>query len=134
MRIDNKVFDYIEYELRHFKEYEKNLKELELDIIDGNPPPADGQPKGQGKKSSPTEQKAIKIMTNNVMLRMRKTVDAIKLVYEGLDREHQRFFDLNYIERAGAVKIYTETSLEEWTQRRWRKKIVYAVGRELGIL
>jgi hypothetical protein len=41
MRINKKIYNYIDYELSNYKYYEQKIKELRTDIIDSSPNPPD---------------------------------------------------------------------------------------------
>ncbi len=134
MKIDKKVYGYIEFELKHYNDNAKKIEEIRANIIETSPEPADGQPKGQGGTSKPTERKGIKLVSSTSLLKMESTNDAIKKVYKQLDKNYKDFFDWNYIKQVGIVKTCQKVNISEATFYRWRDKIVYAVGEEMGII
>ncbi len=134
MKIDKKVYNYIDFELKRYEENTKKIDEIRANIIDANPEPSDGQPKGQGGTGKPTERKAIKLVSSTALLKMESTNDAIKKVYKQLDQNYKDFFDWNYIKQVGIVRTCQEVNISEATFYRWRDKIVYAVGEEMGII
>lgn len=133
MRIDKKVYKYIDYELQHYEESKKKLEQLRLDIIESSPAPADGQPKGN-ITGNPTEQKALKLTSSVALLKIENTVNAIGRVYGQLSQEHKVFFDWNYKRNVGIVRTCQEIGIAEPTYYRWRDKIVYLVGEEMGLI
>ena len=133
MRIDKKVYKYIDYELQHFEENKKKLEELRLDIIDSSPEPSDGQPKGNST-GNPTEQKGMKLVSSTALLKIESTIKVIDKVYNQLNDEYKLFFNWNYKENAGIVRTCQEVNISEKTYYRWRDEIVYVVGREMGLI
>lgn len=134
MKIDKKVYGYIDYELKHYSENTKKIDEIRANIIEASPEPADGQPKGQGGTGKPTERKGIKLVSSTSLLKMESTNNAIKKVYSQLNEAYKDFFDWNYIKQVGIVRTCQEANISEATFYRWRDKIVYAVGEEMGII
>lgn len=133
MKIDKKVYNYIEFELQHYEENKEKLKEMRLDIIEASPEPSDGQPKGQGGNGKPTERKAVKLMTTIALIQLEKTIAAIETVKDRLNDDYKKFFEFNYIKQAGIVKTCNEIPIGERTYYNMRDKIVYAVGQEMGL-
>lgn len=134
MRIDKKVYKYIDYELMHYEDNKKKLEEIREEILESSPLPPDGQPKGQGSTSNPTEQKAVKLISSVALMKIEKTLDAINRVYNNLESDYKLFFDWHYIKGAGIVKTCQETKISEATYYRWRDRIIYMVGEEMGLI
>lgn len=133
MRIDKKIYKYIDYELQHYEENKKKLEELRLDIIDSSPEPSDGQPRGNST-GNPTEQKGIKLISSTVLLKIENTIKVIDKVYNQLNDEYKLFFDWNYKKCVGVVKTCIEVNISERTYYNMRDKIVYNVGIEMGLI
>ena len=133
MRIDKKVYKYIDYELQHYEENKKELERMRAEILDASPAPADGQPRGN-TIGNPTEQKTMKLVTSAAILRIERTTKAIDKIYSQLSKEYKRFFDLCYIDQVGIVKTCNDIPISEKTYYRWRDNITYSVGIELGLL
>ena len=57
----------MENELYQYWDNQKELEDLQNDIIEASPEPADGQPKGNATGNS-TEQKAVKLRTSRTIL------------------------------------------------------------------
>ena len=133
MRIDKKVYKYIDYELQHYEENKKELERLRNEILEASPTPADGQPRGN-TTSNPTEQKAMKLVSSIALLKIESTIKAIDRVYNQLNEDYKVFFDWNYKKSAGIVRTCQESNISENTYHRWRDNIVYSVGREMGLL
>ena len=135
MRIDKKVYNYIDYELSNYKYYEQKIEELKKEIIDSSPNPPDGQPKGN-MTTNPTLDKVIKLTTPMAIYRMEYNQECIKRALEKLDNYHNEFFEKNYIENNGNNKIGVcyELHISERTYYRMRNKIVEFAGKELGLI
>lgn len=133
MRIDKKVYKYIDYELQHYEENKKELERLREEILDARPVPADGQPRGNST-GNPTERKAMELISSTALLKIESTIKAIEKVYEQLADDYKMFFYWNYKRNAGIVKTCQEVNIAEKTYYRWRDSIVYNVGMELGLL
>ena len=134
MRIDKKVYKYIDYELLHYEDNKKRLDEIREEILEASPLPPDGQPHGQGGNSNPTEQKAVKLISSVALMKIEKTIGAIDKVYDRLENDHKKFFDWNYKKNAGIVRTCQEVGIAERTYYNMRDKIVYNVGMELGLI
>lgn len=134
MKIDKKVYNYIDYELQHYEDNKKRLEELKADIIDASPEPSDGQPKGQGGTGNPTESKALKLTSSVAIVKLESTLNAIEKVRSRLNEDYLKFFEFNYIKQAGIVKTCNEIPIGERTYYNMRDKIVYAVGQEMGLI
>ena len=133
MRLDKKVYKYIDYELQHYEENKKELERLREEILDASPAPADGQPRGNST-GNPTERKAMKLVSSTALLKIESTIKAIEKIYDQLNDDYKLFFDWNYKRNAGIVKTCQEVNIAEKTYYRWRDSIVYNVGMELGLL
>ncbi len=133
MKIDKKVYRYIEFELQHYEKNKKKLEEMRTDIIEESPEPSDGQPKGKNGNGKPTERKAFKLMSSTALLKLEDTITAIEKVKNQLNDDYTKFFELNYIKQAGIVKTCNEIPIGERTYYNMRDKIVYAVGQEMGL-
>ena len=104
MRINKKVYNYIDFELSNYKSYEKKINEIRNGIIDASPPPADGQTKGN-KKSDPTLDKVIQLSTPLAINRMEYNKACIDRALKKLDKIYNDFFERNYIKEESMVKI-----------------------------
>lgn len=133
MRIDKRVYKYIDQELQHYEDNKKKLLQLREEIIEASAAPSDGQPRGNAT-GNPTEQKTMKLVSSVALLRIENTVNAIEKVYNQLNDDYKLFFDWNYKNGAGIVKTCQEVNIAEKTYYRWRDNIVYSVGAELGLI
>lgn len=135
MRIDKKVFDYIDYELTNYKFYEQKIEEVKKEILDSSPNPPDGQPRGNAI-TNPTLDKVIKLTTPMAIYRMEYNKECINRALQKLDKYHNEFFKKNYIDNNGNNKIGVcyELHISERTYYRIRNKIVEYTGKEMGLI
>lgn len=133
MRINKKIYNYIDFELSNYKTYESKIEEIRKNIIDSSPPPADGQPKGN-KISNPTLNKVIELSTPIAISRMEFNKQCIDRALKKLDQVHNKFFERNYINEESIVKICNEMPIGERTYYRLKGKIIEYVAREMGML
>lgn len=133
MKIDKKVYKYIDYELQHYEDSKRELEHLRNEILEKGTTPADGQPRGN-TVGNPTEQKAMKLVSSTALLKIERNLKAIDRVYTKLSEEYRNFFEYNYIKQVGIVKVCQEVGIEERTYYRWKDNIIYNVGMEMGLL
>lgn len=133
MKINKKIYNYIDFELSNYKTYEKKIEEIRKGIIDSSPPPADGQPKGN-KKSDPTLDKVIELSTPLAISRMEFNKACIDKALKKLDQVHNKFFELNYIKEDSMIKICNDMPIGERTYYRLKGKIIEYVAREMGMI
>lgn len=135
MRINKKVFNYIDYELTNYKFYEKKINEIRNDIIESSSPPPDGQPKGN-KTSNPTLEKVISLNTPMAIYRMEYNKECIERALNKLDNEHNNFFQKNYVETDGnnKIKVCNEMPIGERTYYRMKRRLIEFVAREMGMI
>ena len=135
MRINKKVYNYIDYELTNYKSYEKKIEAIRQDIISSSPPPADGQPKGNNK-SDPTLDKVIRLSTPMAIYKMECNKECIENALKKLDADHKRFFEMNYKETDAnnKIKVCYDFPVSERTYYRMKGKIIEYVGKEMGLI
>lgn len=135
MRINKKVYDYIDYELINYKYYDEMINKIRKDIIESSPNPPDGLPKGN-RITDPTFDKVVKLTTPMTMYRIEHNKHCIERALEKLDIYHKEFFDKNYKENNGnnKIKVCYELAISERTYYRMRNKIVEYVGKEMGLI
>ena len=136
MRINKKIYNYIDYELSNYKFYEKKINEIRNNIIQESPPPADGQPKGKNHISNPTLDKVIELSTPLAIQRMEYNKKCIERALNKLDEYHIKFFEKNYKETDGnnKIKVCNEIPISERTYYRLKGKIIEYVAREMGMI
>jgi len=136
MRINKKLYNYIDYELTNYKEYAKAIENMKKDIIESSPPPSDGQPTAKNRVTDPTLDKVIQITTPMAIYRMEFNKRCIEKALSKLDSYHNEFFEKNYKENNGNNKIGVcyEMHISERTYYRMKNKVIEYVAREMGII
>lgn len=117
--------------------YRKNVYELNLlreEIIEGGPGPADGMPRGN-TTSNPTESKAARLMTSNVILCLERRLKAVARVLDKYQNnpEMLRLIDLRYIKGTHtAIGVMNELHISSKTFYRWRRELLECLATEMG--
>lgn len=134
MKIDKRLYKYIEYEMYHYDEYKKEIEQKKEEILEGSPAPPDGMPKGNAT-GNPTERKAMKLSMSVGFAAMEKTVKGIDKALSLLKDEHLKLFIQMYRKgRRDKYKMCDEIHISYRTFQRLRAELVTTVGRELGVL
>jgi RinA family phage transcriptional activator len=130
-RLSKNTYRYIENEIRHYKNTEKELKRLKDDLINES----SVAPEIRGSEvSSPTENKVIKLSLNKKITEMEKTIKAIEKVHRTLTRNKKSVMEEYWIGRYTTQGLAGKLGVDERTIRRWKKHIVYSVAIELKYL
>lgn len=134
MKIDKRVYRYIEYEMYHYIEYKKEIQNMREEILEGSPTPADGQPRGTST-GNPTENKALKLSMSVGYAAMEKTINAIDNALEMLTERHRKIFEMIYIKkRKDRYSMSDDLYISYDTLNRNKNELVEMVGRELGVV
>ena len=133
-RIPYRKKEFIKNELYQYWDNKKEYEELEGNIIDSSPPPADGQPKGNGT-GNPTESKAIKIINKTStrrLLTIEYRIRAIERAFTMLVPDEMQVVELIFKE--GKSQIYTEmnNNITKDTYYNTMNKIIWLVANEFG--
>lgn len=128
------IREYVKKELYQYWDNKKDLEELEADIIDESPEPADGQPKGNGV-GKPTERKAIKIYEKTGtkrLIKIEKNINAIEKAFKRLPEEEMEIVELIF--QKGQSQIYTEThnNISKDTYYNVMNKTIWITAIEMG--
>ena len=116
--------------------YRKNMFELNLlreEIIEGSPSP-DGMPRGN-TTSNPTESKAARLMTSNVILCLERRLKAVAMVLDRYQNNPDmlRLIELRYFKGTHtAIGVMSELHISSKTFYRWRKELLENLAAELG--
>lgn len=117
--------------------YRKNIHELELlreEIIESSPEPPDGMPRGN-QTSNPTESKAARLMTSNVILCLERRLKSIAKVLDRYSNnpEMMKLIELKYTKGTHtAIGVQTELHISSKTFYRWRRELLEDLAAELG--
>ena len=116
--------------------YRKNMFELNLlreEIIESSPTP-DGMPRGN-TTSNPTESKAARLMTSNVILCLERRLKAVARVLDRYQHnpEMLKLIELRYFKGTHtAIGVMSELHISSKTFYRWRKELLENLAAELG--
>ena len=135
MKINKRVFNYIDYELCNYESYKTKIDEIRKDILEESPHPPDGQPRGT-TASDITLDKVIKMNTPAALVRMEYTVGCINKILKKLDSEYNKFFKENYeVEKPNnKMRVCSEVHISESTYYRMKRNIIKLVAREMGMI
>lgn len=136
MKLSKEVRAYIEAELRNYHRIKRELDSAEKDIIFATPKRDANSHIKSTKISKPTETAAMKIQRDKRIRHMRRVIEAIEIVVEGLPEEKRKLIELKYWQRG---KKLTDTGVArlipcaERTVYRWNNEIIGDIAKELGI-
>jgi len=131
MKLDKRIYKYIEYELYNYNNSKENLEEMKRQIIETSGS-NDGQPRGN-EVSSQTENKAIKIMASTAIASTERIIKAIDEALYELGGTYRRLFEMKYVKKEGIVKICNEISMSERSFYNYKDRLVYTVAQKLGL-
>lgn len=134
MKIDKRIYKYIEYELFHYAQYRDEIKDIREEILEGSCSVSDGLPKGN-KTGNPTEDKTVKLLTSPALVQMEKIIKAVERSLSNLTDRHRKIFDMLYVKgRTDRYMMCDELHISYETFNINRREIVFKVGCELGII
>lgn len=134
IKVDKRIYRYIEYELYHYQQYKREIKEIREEILESGSFWGNGTPRGN-KIGNPTEDKTVKLMTTPALLQMEKIIKAVENVLPNLSKRHREIFDMVYIKgRTDRYMLCDELHISYETFNLNRREIVFKVGCELGVI
>lgn len=137
VKLPKNIVRYVEHNLYYYHEYIREIQRLRNDILYGVKITTD-ENVGGGRSnlpSSPTEQRAIELVTHRRLEKLERVTHAIKTVYDALPDEKRKLVKLKYWTRP---QRYTWDGIAEQlhiTKRqamRWRSEVIYAIAELLG--
>lgn len=131
MKLDKRIYKYIEYELYNYNNSKESLEEMKRQIIETSGS-NDGQPRGN-EVGSQTENKAIKIMTSTTIASTERIIKAIEDTLKELEGTYRKLFEMKYCKKEGIVKICNEIAMSERSFYNYKDKLVYMVAQKLGL-
>lgn len=133
-RIDSAVFRYIEKELYDYESTMKMIRNIKDDLRTDSGLSYETEKTGRTYRiSCPTEDKALKVLTNKQLNKAVETVKAIDRARDKLDDEDKRLFHLRYRDGYNWRKIISHhMPMSERTYYRRRNRIVSVVAEEMG--
>lgn len=132
--ITGKIRDFVEWQLIHYRENEKQLEQYKADLIP-SPTPSYSLTGGGGgnSESRPSEQLVLKMVTDRYIVETTRIVEAIKLVLSRSSEDDIQLIDLVYwkqtytVEGAGMI-----LNMSKSTAYRRVNNILTAIAVELG--
>lgn len=121
----------IENELYQYWDNKKELEEMQRDIIESSPDPADGQPRGNNT-SNTTEQKAIKLRTSRSILAVERRLKYIENAIARLNEDEQKIFEIIFKERHNQKMAETYRYISKDSYYNTYNKIIYFTAVEFG--
>lgn len=133
-KLDIAIRRYLERELRDYEKNKAYIEELRLDIIEASPSPELGMPSSPNRGNEQQTSKVDKLINNNQINRLERVTKSIYKVLEGLNEEQYNFY-VRYFQRGhGKCKVCLDMPISERTFERYKRRVVYALARELGYL
>ncbi|WJQ03219.1 transcriptional regulator [Geobacillus stearothermophilus] len=136
VKLPKNIVRYVEHNLYYYHEYLRDIERLRKDILYGRDNNDENIGGGRSNlPSSPTEQRAIELVTHRRLEKLERVTHAIKTVYEALPDEKRKLVKLKYWTRP---QRYTWDGIAEQlhiTKRqamRWRSEVIYAIAELLG--
>ena len=130
-KVPNYVKKKISAELYQYWDNKKELEELQRDILEESPAPADGQPRGNST-SDPTEQKAIKLRTSRTILAVERRLKYIENAIARLDESEKEVFYIIFKEKHNQKMAETYKYISYDTYYNVYRKIIYYTALEFG--
>lgn len=132
--MDKREKAFVELEMSRYEYYKKMISLERERILNASPKPPDGMPRGNAT-SNPTEQKAVKLLTNTAVLSMQMTIEAIDRVLKRSNALERQLFKLCYINgRKDYYRMCDDLHISYPTLRRYKSALIESVASELGIL
>ena len=132
MRIERRVFRYVEYELYNYDNTKKELERCREEILESSPSPP--EIKVQSGLGDPTAKKVEKILTTTYIARAEQTIKAIEKSLDMLTDLHRMLFKLKYQDCLPWQEVTIELEISERTYFRIRRELVVMVAQQLGLI
>src|SRR5699024_10839096 len=138
MKIDKHLFKSIETKVYNYKKIKREIKMLELDIIDGGDRSADEIGSGKNSVRTITDMTAIKANTlieDRRLSRMKQDTKAIESVFNSLLEEKQDLISLYYWEQPNKytwVGVAGEMNTSRGKGIRWRNQFIKEETKGMG--
>ena len=126
---------YVEYQLEHYYDSRRQLKDAERDMLPSNTPKYSLEPAGHSGTSRTTEAVAINIMANKYLVEIEKTVNAIDYVASRLSTEDKKLIDLVYFKGTHTITgAGLSLNMSQRTAYRHVDAILIKFAQELGLI
>ena len=131
MRIDKRIFRYIEHELNNYNETKKEQQRYREEILKSAHFAEVPAYTGPG---DPTGNKAVKLASSAFIMRAEKTIKAIDKALAILGEQHWRIFKLKYCDCMPWQEVVINMNISDRQYFKLRRELVIAVGQNLGLL
>jgi len=135
-KLSNAKIKYIECELYDYEDTYMLAAQIKADISALSCETDYSQPRSglTYKINQPTENAAIELITNKQLKKAVETINSIDKAVKCLSPEEHTLYRMKYISRLDWKDIVTRMCISDATFFRIRKKIVYAVAHEMGLI
>lgn len=131
-RVPYSIKKQIENELYQYWDNQKELEELEKDIIEESSS-SDGQPRGNGT-SDKTSKKALKIMSTRRIIAITRRLTYIDNAVNRLNKEEKEVFEIIFKEKYNSLLAETYKHIPKNTYYTVHRKIIYFTALEFGLI
>lgn len=121
----------MENELYQYWDNQKELEDLQNDIIEASPEPADGQPRGNATGNS-TEQKTVKLRTSRTILALERRLKYVENAINRLNEEEKKVFIIIFKEKHSQKMAETYKYISKDIYYNTYSKIIYFTAVEFG--
>ncbi|SDJ20109.1 transcriptional regulator [Natribacillus halophilus] len=137
VKLRKSTFKHVEAEICAYPEYQKEIKSIREEIINGQGEVDENF--GAGKNSPrepgrPTEKIATRLVTNRRLRHLEEVTEAIEDVYNRLDDTQKKMVKLRYWNREslGWEAIAYHCNIGRASAFRYREAIVQSIGERIG--
>lgn len=132
-KIPRMIKKKMEDELYQYWDNQKELEEIQRDIIDSSPEPPDGLPKGNSI-SDTTEQKVIKLRTSRSILAIERRLRYVENAIARLNEEEKKIFEIIFKEKHNQKMAETYKYISKDSYYNTYNKIIYFTAVEFGYI
>ena len=137
MKLNRDSWRIIETIIMRYPERKKEYEEQVADIINssGSSDGKSGSNPDYTKPQSATEAKALKLLSNEYLQKMKREIDAVESVYESLNGEEKKVMRIRYWSTRRKKVPYLKMSQCSYSERQMKRivqRIITQVGRKLG--
>jgi len=132
VRIEHRVFKYVEHELYNYDNTKKMLQQYREAILESSP--GQQEIKVQTGTGDPTAKKALQLVSSAFIARAEQTIQAIERSLAMLTEDHRKLFKLKYQDCLPWQEVIIELGVSERTYFRMRRELVITVAQQLGLI
>lgn len=134
MRIERRVFKYVEYELYNYDNTKREIEFYREKIIEGTPNREIGMNVQSGTAGDPTARKALTLAGSAFLAHAERVISSIDKALSMLSEKHRELFKLKYQECLSWQEVALELGVSDRTYFRMRRELVAAVAQQLGLI